>query len=128
MRRCLVRKYPRIIHAARLLWLDAVAGEALLRGSAEAVLKSAFVFLLQSIVIGLAVAFLVVLIRPDLLPAAGVGPESAPFTYAPAVDRSAPAVANVYTKKLVQEDGPPTARTRFRVSTNFASAVIRECH
>ena len=31
-------------------------------------LKSALVFLLQSIVVGLAVAFVVVLVRPDLMP------------------------------------------------------------
>ena len=79
---------------------------------------------MQSVVVGLAVAFVVVLIRPDLLPAIGQRPESPPFSYADAVDRSAPAVANVYTKRLVQDSDAPSARTRFRVSTNFASAVI----
>ena len=87
-------------------------------------MKSAFAFLLQSIVVGLAVAFLVVLVRPDLLPAIGQRPVEPPFSYADAVDHSAPAVANVYTKRLVQDSGSPSARTRFRVSTNFASAVI----
>lgn len=87
-------------------------------------MKSAFVFLLQSVVVGLAVAFLVVLIRPDLLPAIGQPAQNPPFSYADAVDRSAPAVANVYTKRLVQDSDAPSARTRFRVSTNFASAVI----
>ena len=34
-------------------------------------IRSALVFILQSVVVGLAVAFLVVLARPDLMPAAG---------------------------------------------------------
>jgi serine protease DegS len=87
-------------------------------------LKSALVFLLQSIVVGLAVAFLVVLVRPDLLPTIGNPPPAPPFSYADAVDISAPAVANVYTKRLVRDDSAPSSRTRFQVSTNFASAVI----
>ena len=124
MRRYVLRKQWRIIHGARLLWLDTGAGSADLRGSAEADLKSAIVFLLQSIIVGLAVAFLVVLVRPELLPAIGARPGAQPFSYADAVDRSAPAVANVYTKKLVQDSDSPSARTRFRVSTNYASAVI----
>ena len=87
-------------------------------------MKSAIVFLLQSIIVGLAVAFLVVLARPELLPAIGARPAAQPFSYADAVDRSAPAVANVYTKRLVQDSDSPSARTRFRVSTSSASAVI----
>ena len=87
-------------------------------------MKSALAFLIQSIVVGLAVAFLVVLVRPDLLPAVAQRPPAPALSYADAVDISAPAVANVYTKRLVPEDDAPTARTRFRVSTNFASAVI----
>jgi S1-C subfamily serine protease len=85
--------------------------------------KSAFVFILQSIVVGLAVAFLVVLVRPDLMP--GLGEENNdPASYADAVSLSAPSVANIYTKRLVQEIGNTTDRPRFRVDTAFASAVI----
>ncbi len=87
-------------------------------------MKSALVFLLQSVVVGLAVAFLVVLLRPDLLPLLGIQRQALPYSYADAVDISAPAVANVYTKRLVRDNDSPSARTRFRVSTNFASAVI----
>ena len=86
--------------------------------------KSALVFLLQSIVVGLAAAFIVVLVRPDLLPVLGSAPNGQPATYADAVDLSAPAVANVYTKRLLQENAEPSAGSRFRVNTNFASAVI----
>jgi len=87
-------------------------------------LKSALVYLLQSVVVGLAVAFLVVLVRPDLLPVLGVQPAGQPFSYADAVEISAPAVANVYTKRLVRDSATEGARVRFRVSTNFASAVV----
>ena len=90
----------------------------------EPELKSAIAFLLQSVVVGLAVAFLVVLVRPDLLPVTGPAASAQPFSYADAVDVSAPAVANVYTKRLVRDSRASDARTRFRVSTNFASAVI----
>jgi len=92
--------------------------------SVEAGLKSALVFLLQSVVVGLAVAFLVVVLRPDLLPLLGIQRAGPVYSYADAVDISAPAVANVYTKRLVRDNASPSARTRFRVSTNFASAVI----
>ena len=86
-------------------------------------LRSVLVFLLQSIVVGLAVAFLVVLIRPDLMP--GIVPsDDRPASYADAVDLSAASVANIYTKRLVQDSDAPNARTRFRVDTSFASAVI----
>ncbi len=87
-------------------------------------LRSALVFLLQSIVVGLAVAFVVVLIRPELLPTAGTGQNDGPVSYADAVDISAPAVANVYTKRLVEDSAAGTDPTRFRVTTSYASAVI----
>jgi len=85
-------------------------------------LKSALVFLLQSIIVGLAVAFIVVLLRPDLMP--GVTTPHQPASYADAVDRSSASVANIYTKRLVQDRVSGTERTRFRVETSFASAVI----
>lgn len=86
-------------------------------------LKSAFVFVLQSVVVGLAVAFLVVLVRPDLMPGIASNDVS-PASYADAVAASADSVANIYTKRLVQETDSATERTRFRVDTSFASAVI----
>ena len=85
--------------------------------------KSALVFLLQSIVVGLAVAFVVVLVRPDLMPGLDNN-GSRPASYADAVSLSAASVANIYTKRLVQEAGPNTDRPRFRVDTAFASAVV----
>lgn len=86
-------------------------------------LRSVLVFLLQSIVVGLAVAFLVVLVRPDLMPGISESGDE-PLSFAEAVDLSAGSVANIYTKRLVQDSDAPDARTRFRVDTSFASAVI----
>jgi serine protease DegS len=87
-------------------------------------LKSALAFLLQSVVVGLAAALLIVLVKPDLLPVMRAQTPVPPFSYADAVDVSSPAVANVYTKRLVPDSESVSARTRFRVSTNFASAVV----
>lgn len=86
-------------------------------------LKSALVFVLQSIVVGLAVAFLVVLVRPDLMPGIGYD-DSSPASYADAINESAASVANIYTKRLMQVTDELTNRTRFRVDTVFASAVV----
>ena len=71
---------------------------------------------------GLAVAFVVVLVRPDLMP--GVAIEQQAASFADAVDLSSASVANIYTKRLVQDSAPDTERARFRVETSFASAVI----
>ena len=85
-------------------------------------LKSTLIFMLQSIVVGLAVAFIIVLVRPDLMP--GVARENRPVSYADAVDLSSASVANIYTKRLVQDADSETTQPRFRVETSFASAVI----
>ena len=84
---------------------------------------SALAFIVQSIVVGLAVAFLVVLVRPDLMPTLSGDRRGDPASYADAVDESGDAVANVYIKRLVETptDG---GRLRFKVSTSYASAVI----
>ena len=90
-------------------------------------LKSALIFLLQSVIVGLAAAFLVVLIRPQWLPIVGGNGENSAgkaISYADAVDISAPAVANVYAKRLVQASATPDARSRFRLDTNLGSAVV----
>jgi len=84
--------------------------------------KSALIFLLQSIIAGLAVAFIVVLVRPELM--RGVSGENTPASYADAVDLSSASVANIYTKRLVQDAAGGAAQARFRVETSFASAVI----
>ncbi|MEJ2602287.1 MAG: trypsin-like peptidase domain-containing protein [Gammaproteobacteria bacterium] len=91
-------------------------------------IRRALFFLLQSVVIGLAAAFLVVMIRPDLLPArqGASGTATSSAGYADAVARSAPAVANVYTTRLVRDSARAAERRpqRFRLDSSLGSAVI----
>ncbi len=87
-------------------------------------LKSALIFLSQSIIVGLSVAFLVVLFLPQWLPVNDGNNSGQPASYANAVDISAPAVANVYTRRLVQTSATPDARNRFLLNTNLGSAVV----
>src|ERR1700761_2245874 len=86
-------------------------------------------FLLRAVVVGLAVAFLVVWWNPTLLGAHGIAPAAAPAQSAPSttvppqtngasaapvvmqsfadsVARAAPAVVNIYTARLVRERAP----------------------
>ncbi len=86
--------------------------------------KPVLLFLLQSIIVGLAVAFVVVLLKPELLPALGPLPVTPqPASYADAVDRSAPAVASIYTRRVVAS-GDAAADSRFRLNTSLGSAVV----
>jgi serine protease DegS len=74
-----------------------------------------YLFLLKAVVAGLAVAFVILLLRPDLLgqkrpivelkqsPAPTTGQASGPVSYAQAVEAAAPAVVNVYTTKIITE-------------------------
>ena len=96
-------------------------------GGALARLKPVLIFLVQSIVVGLAAAFVVVLVRPQLLPALESGRSAIsgqPASYADAVDVAAPAVANVYTRRLVAASDAPGAPPRFQLNTSLGSAVV----
>ncbi len=86
--------------------------------------KPALAFLLQSVCIGLAAAFLVVLLRPELLPLAGGGGAPGPASYAGAVDASAPSVASVYTRRLVQVAADADPGERLQLNTSLGSAVV----
>jgi serine peptidase DegS len=110
-------------------------------------------FILGSVIGGLALAFLIVALRPELIrrepgaapllapasaPAAaatpaGAQPASARVSYAAAVERAAPAVVNVYTKRLVTERVAPSLgelfgefvpRYRQRIERTLGSGVI----
>jgi serine protease DegS len=104
-------------------------------------------FVVGSIVGGLALAFLMVAIRPDLIrrgPAAAVLPSMPPeapasvpaparVTYSAAVQRAAPAVVNIYTQRLVRERVAPSMgelfgdylpRYRQRIERSLGSGVI----
>src|SRR5690349_8622090 len=105
------------------------------------------IFLAGSIVGGLALAFIAVMVRPDLIrrdsPPAPVTvlagsrptePGPARVTYSAAVQRAAPSVVNVYTARLVTERIPQSAlgelfggflpRYRQRVERTLGSGVI----
>lgn len=90
-------------------------------------LKPVLVFLVQSIVVGLAVAFIIVVLKPDLLPTISrnaVNGSAGPVSYADAVAISAPAVANVYTRRLVQSGPTQNTRERYRLNTSLGSSVV----
>jgi serine protease DegS len=110
-------------------------------------------FVVGSVVGGLALAFLIVAVRPDLIrrdPARGLAvpagfsqvapvrlepavPAPARVTYADAVERAEPSVVNIYTARLVSERAPPTLgelfgdfapRYRPRIERSLGSGVI----
>jgi serine peptidase DegS len=104
-------------------------------------------FVVGSVVGGLALAFLIVAVRPDLVrrgaapvlplppvsPSTPTMPAPARVTYAAAVKRAAPAVVNVYTERLVRERAPPSLgelfgeflpRYRGRIERSLGSGVI----
>jgi serine protease DegS len=102
-------------------------------------------FVVGSVVGGLALAFLIVAVRPDLihrgaasaLPMPAVSspalPAPARVTYSAAVQRAAPAVVNVYTARLVRERVAPSLgelfgdflpRYRQRIERSLGSGVI----
>jgi serine peptidase DegS len=110
-------------------------------------LGSALVFVAGSVVGGLALAFLIVALRPDLIraparsaPVATLAPtppvERVPASegsYAEAVQRAAPSVVNVYTARVVTERMTPSLgelfgeimpRYRQRLQSSLGSGVI----
>jgi len=90
-------------------------------------LKPVLIFLLQSVVFGLAAAFIAVLIRPQLLPSVeNSGRQASPASFADAIDISAPAVANVYARKLQRNTSLANGQdgARAQLSTSIGSAVV----
>src|SRR5690242_17429211 len=104
-------------------------------------------FVVGSVVGGLALAFLIVAVRPDLVrrsstpplsvmpvaPSSPVRPAPARVTYADAVKRASPSVVNVYTQRLVRERVAPSLgelfgeympRYRGRIERSLGSGVI----
>ncbi len=60
-------------------------------------------FTLQFVVLGLALAFVAVWLRPDLLPALQESSDADRTSYADAINRAAPSVVSVYTRTLITE-------------------------
>jgi serine protease DegS len=72
-------------------------------------------FFAQSAAVGLAIAFLVVLFRPDLVSTAQPASSRAVASYADAVSVSAPAVATIYTERtFTPSNAPPGVALRGR--------------
>jgi serine peptidase DegS len=72
-------------------------------------------FFAQSTAVGLAIAFLVVLIRPDLVSTAQPAASRGVASYADAVSVSAPAVATIYTERtFTPSNAPPGVALRGR--------------
>jgi serine protease DegS len=102
------------------------------------------IFIAGSVVGGLALAFLIVAVRPDLIRSHGVGsaapamaaPDTAAVaqvSYAAAVQRGAPSVVNVYAARVVTERVAPSLgelfgdylpRYRQRIERSLGSGVI----
>jgi len=108
-------------------------------------LRAALIFVAGSVVGGLALAFLVIALRPDLIrsgspaargaqPADGNTAAAEPrASFAAAVRRAAPAVVNVYTARLITERIAPSLgelfgdympRYRQRIERSLGSGVI----
>ena len=80
------------------------------------------VFIAQSIIVGLALAFVAVLVRPDLL---GRGNAASANTFADAVSTAAPAVVNIYTVRKVTNTRSPIDRILRPIYDNsLGSGVI----
>lgn len=79
----------------------------------------------QSVVAGLAVAFIVVLIRPEVVNLQRAGTPAA-ASYAKAVAASFPAVVNIYTERLVTERRHPLSAfgTTYRAQALGSGVVI----
>jgi S1-C subfamily serine protease len=103
------------------------------------------IFIAGSVVGGLALAFLIVAARPELIRGTGGGTRTEPtstavttagpaqVTYAAAVQRAAPSVVNVYAARLVTERVAPSLgelfgdympRYRQRIERSLGSGVI----
>ncbi len=97
-------------------------------------LPAAAKFILKWVVVGLAAAFIIVLIKPQWLlrpePPAPSVTASPVLSFADAVARTAPAVVNIFTERLVTATVTPSAKSsnppqlRQSVETGLGSGVI----
>ena len=86
-------------------------------------LKNLGLFFVRCVVIGLAIACVIILLRPDLLTADGdsAGPA---MSYSTAVANSANAVVNIYTTRLMADPGMTDDDRTYSEQTNLGSGVI----
>jgi serine peptidase DegS len=132
-----IRRKRRIIHKS----LPAPFCPAAIHKKHMTAFSRVLLFVLRFAVVGLAVAFVLVLLKPDLLrpsiaPAQTVAtpvvaPAGQPTSYAEAVARSAPAVVNINTERVVTERVLPPQleqlfgpRYRQRIERSLGSGVV----
>jgi Do/DeqQ family serine protease len=133
-----IRRKRRIIHKS----LPAPFCPAAIHKKHMTAFSRVLFFVLRFAVVGLAVAFVLVLLKPDLLrprvspaqPAAATPAMAAagqPTSYAEAVERSAPAVVNINTERVVTERVLPPQleqlfgpRYRQRIERSLGSGVV----
>jgi serine peptidase DegS len=96
-----------------------------------------FAFILRSVITGLAIAFVVILLWPSMVerlndsePPVVAPPPVAPFSYAEAVDRAAPAVVSIYTRSLMPQSMDPALQNEtgfrylYRMRQDMGSGVL----
>jgi len=94
-------------------------------------------FIIRAAIAGLAIAFVVIYLWPSLAkqlnePAETVtaSPPPAPFSYAEAVDRTAPAVVSIYTRSMTTQSMDPNLKQRsgnrylYRLRQDMGSGVL----
>lgn len=85
-------------------------------------LNSTLAFVARCVVIGLAVACVIILARPDLV--GSTRPSGATLTYASAVSNSAASVVNIYTTRVVANSDSDSENVTYSEQTNLGSGVI----
>lgn len=86
-------------------------------------LRNLALFIIRCVVIGLAIACVIILLRPDLLPR-GAGTAQPANSYAGAVAASADSVVNIYTLRLTANPDQGGGRPTYSEQTNLGSGVI----
>lgn len=95
-------------------------------------------FVLRAVTVGLAIAFIVIYLWPSLAARIGNAPDpgttimperAAPFSYAEAVNRAAPAVVSIYTRTMAGALGTPQTSTNaprliYYIRQDMGSGVI----
>lgn len=85
-------------------------------------LRTTAIFVGRCIILGLAIACLVILLRPDLVPTSKPASSNGRASYADAVAASAPSVVNIYTTRRVAAD--QDAQNTYTEQTNLGSGVV----
>ncbi|MCB1605070.1 MAG: hypothetical protein KDI59_10500, partial [Xanthomonadales bacterium] len=92
-------------------------------------IKSAAKFIFQSILVGLALGFLIVFFKPELLNnnnSASVNPTLTPTSYAPAVNKIAPSVVSIYAQSEREVDLNPAMKRLMGYSSLVPQSITQQ--